>query len=107
MNVPEVDLADFSAAHAEGVTVIDVREPGEYTAGHVPGAILIPMSEVVGRLGEVPRGRPVYVICEMGARSQRAAQFYRARGIDARNVAGGTRAWIDGGLRSVGGMDPG
>ena len=39
----EVDLEAFAAAHADGATVIDVREPGEYVGGHVPGAVLMPM----------------------------------------------------------------
>jgi rhodanese-related sulfurtransferase len=45
----------------------------------------------------VPAEGTVYVICAKGARSLRAAEFYRAQGIDAVNVAGGTTAWVDAG----------
>jgi hypothetical protein len=46
MQYHEVDLPAFAAAHAGGATVIDVREPYEYTAGHVPGARLVPMEQL-------------------------------------------------------------
>ena len=63
-----------------------------------PGAHLIPLGEVVERIDEVPTGQTVYVICARGARSAKAVGHYRAQGIDAVNVAGGTLAWIDAGL---------
>ncbi|MGH9275327.1 MAG: rhodanese-like domain-containing protein, partial [Acidimicrobiales bacterium] len=59
---------------------------------------LIPLAEVVERIDEVPTSGTVYVICATGVRSAKAVQHYRAQGIDAVNVAGGTRAWIDAGL---------
>ena len=93
--VPEVEVAELEAALAAGSTpVIDVREQDEWESGHLAGAVLIPMSEVVARVGEVPRGGPVYIVCATGARSGRAAQWYRAQGIDAQNLAGGMKAWI-------------
>jgi rhodanese-related sulfurtransferase len=93
-HVPEIDIVQLAAALERGATVIDVREPDEYEAGHVPGATLIPLGQVVARVDEVPRSGPVYVVCESGPRSARATQYYRSRGIDARNVAGGTKAWV-------------
>ena len=59
----EVSLEAFAAAHADGATVIDVREPGEYVGGHVPGAVLMPMGQLPSRLSELDRDRTVYVIC--------------------------------------------
>ena len=59
----------FAAAHRDGGVVVDVREPFEYAAGHVPGATLMPMAAVRARLRELPRSRPVYVICATGNRS--------------------------------------
>lgn len=79
---------------AHGVCLIDVREPVEFAAGHVPGARLIPLSTVPAALAEFPSDEPVYVICEVGARSAHAASFLSQRGIDARNVDGGTQAWV-------------
>lgn len=90
----EVDLTTFAAAHADGALVIDVREPYEYVAGHVPGARLIPMGHLPSRLGDLPRDRAVYLICATGNRSLSMASFLIHNGIDAWSVAGGTSAWM-------------
>ncbi len=104
--VPEVSVGELARSADGRVPVIDVREPDEYESGHVPGAKLVPMGEVVERVAEIPKGVPVYVICQSGGRSLKAARWYRARGIDARNVTGGTKAWIDAGNDTVAGPDP-
>ncbi len=97
MDVPEIDITEAVRRRAEGAPVIDVREPGEYAEGHVPGATLIPLATVPDRLAEVPTGGPVLVICKSGGRSRNAAEFLRTQGIDAINVAGGTMDWIHAG----------
>jgi rhodanese-related sulfurtransferase len=97
MTVPEVDVDELAAQRKAGAPLIDVREPDEYEEAHVPGATLIPLGTVVERVDEVPTEGTVYVICAKGGRSLRAAEFYRAQGIDAVNVAGGTTAWVDAG----------
>jgi rhodanese-related sulfurtransferase len=97
MDVPEIDVAELARVREGGAVLIDVREPDEYTAAHVPGATLVPLATVPDRLDDVPTEGTVYVICAKGARSLRAAEFYRAQGIDAVNVAGGTTAWVDAG----------
>ena len=74
-------------------TVVDVREPGEYVAGHVPGATLIPMGQLASRLAELDKSRPVYVVCASGNRSAAMTDLLRAAGYDAYSVAGGTSAW--------------
>jgi rhodanese-related sulfurtransferase len=96
-DVPEIDVAELAAHHHEGPTLIDVREPGEFATARVPGAQLIPLGDLVERIDEVPTDGTVNVICATGARSARAAEHLRRQGIDAFNVAGGTRAWIDAG----------
>jgi rhodanese-related sulfurtransferase len=106
MEVPEIDVADLARVRAGGAVIIDVREPDEYTAAHVPGATLVPLATVPDRLDEVPTEGPVYVICAKGARSLRAAEFYRAQGIDAINVAGGTTAWVEAGQPTSTGLEP-
>src|SRR4051812_10806174 len=75
-----------------GVPLIDVREPDEYAAGHVPGAVNLPMSNLADRLEELPDGQ-FDVICQVGARSARVVQALEARGYDATNVQGGTGEW--------------
>jgi rhodanese-related sulfurtransferase len=89
----EVDQAAFVAAHAGGAVVIDVREPGEYVTGHVPGAQLIPFGRLPQHLAELPRGQRIYMICASGNRSLAAADFLARAGVDAVSVAGGTGAW--------------
>jgi rhodanese-related sulfurtransferase len=106
MEVPEIDVTELVKRRAEGAPVIDVREPDEYTAAHVPGATLVPLAAVPDNLDRVPTDGPVYVICAMGARSLKAAEFYRGQGIDAVNVAGGTIAWLDAGQPVSTGMEP-
>jgi rhodanese-related sulfurtransferase len=61
---------------------------------------------VAERLQEVPTEGTVYVICAKGGRSYRAAELYRAQGIDAVNVAGGTSAWVDAGQPTATGLEP-
>ena len=106
MTVPEVDITTFAARHAEGVAVIDVREPDEYTEGHVPGAVLIPLGEVADRADEVPADRTVYLICARGGRSMRAGEHLAGLGRDVVNVGGGTIGWVDAGHATVTGPTP-
>lgn len=106
MDVPEIDVGTLVGLHARGATVIDVRNPDEYEAGHVPGARLIPLPEVSRRVEEVPAGQPVYVVCAVGARSRRACELLAAHGRDVTNIAGGTRGWIDAGQPVTTGGEP-
>lgn len=93
----QVDIAAFHAKHAAGEVglLLDVRTPGEYAAGHVPGAVNLPLDQLDGAdVGKrVPPGQPVYVICEVGGRSARAASLLAGHGVPVVDVAGGTRAW--------------
>lgn len=107
MDVPEIDIAEAARRHAAGTPVIDVREPDEYVEGHVPGAPLIPLATLPDRLSEVPTDGEVLIICKMGGRSHKAAEFLREQGIDAVNIGGGTMAWIEAGERVVTGDERG
>jgi rhodanese-related sulfurtransferase len=89
---PEIDIDMLEAGQASA-TVIDVREPGEYVAGHVPGARLVPMGQLASRVEELDRSRRVYVVCASGNRSAAMTDLLVARGFDAYSVAGGTAAW--------------
>lgn len=92
--MPDATIDDLAAALERGDTVIDVREPDEYAAGHVPGAASIPMGRLPGRIAELDRSRPVLVVCASGNRSSAMADLLVAQGLDARSVAGGTSAWV-------------
>ena len=89
----EVPLAAFAAAHGDGAFVVDVREPGEYLGGHVPGAMLVPMGQLPSRLTELPKGKPIYVICASGNRSLSMTSLLIRAGHEAYSVSGGTEAW--------------
>ncbi len=102
--IAEVDVRSFSAAHADGALVLDVREPHEYEAGHVPGARLAPLSVVADVAREMPVGQPIYVICQSGSRSWQAAQSLDRVGHDVRSVRGGTSGWIGAGRPDVRGQ---
>lgn len=93
----EVDLSALEAAIDSGAPVLDVRQPEEFAEAHVPSAHLIPLAELSGRVGEVPAGDPVYVICAAGVRSLKGAEILIAAGRDAVSVAGGTNAWLSSG----------
>jgi rhodanese-related sulfurtransferase len=97
---PEITLEEFAAAQQDGTTV-DVRERGEYAQGHVPGAVLVPMSQLASRLGELDRSSRIHVICASGNRSKAMTDLLVAQGFDAVSIAGGTQAWIASG-RAVG-----
>ncbi len=76
------------------VLFIDVRQPEEYRAAHIPGALLIPLGELEQRLAEVPRDRDVVVVCRSGGRSTRACGLLSGHGYERiRNLQGGMLAW--------------
>jgi hydroxyacylglutathione hydrolase len=80
------------------VLLVDVREPAEYAHGHIPGAVSLPQADLASRLEELPRDRPVWVVCQAGLRSLRAARFLRQMGFEqVATVPGGTSAWGRGG----------
>ena len=102
----EVPVAAFAAAHSDGAIVVDVREPGEYVGGHVPGATLIPMGHLSSQLHELPKDRPIYLICASGNRSLAMTNFLTRAGYDAYSVSGGTGAWTRAGHPAVLGRRP-
>lgn len=77
------------------VAVIDVRSDGEWSGGHIAGALHVPVDAVEKRLHELPRdGTPIYCICAGGGRSAAAAEFLAGRGyLHVHNVEGGMNAW--------------
>ncbi|MEV6244865.1 rhodanese-like domain-containing protein [Streptomyces sp. NPDC051742] len=96
MNFSPLPSVDAASVPADGL-VLDVREDDEWAAGHVEGALHVPMSDFVARFGEVTeamaeRGR-AYVMCRVGGRSAQVTQYLVQQGFDAVNVDGGMLAW--------------
>lgn len=91
---PSVEPIESAArlAAAEAV-LLDVREPFERSLATVAGALAVPMRELPARVGELPRDRPLHVLCHHGVRSRVVADWLVAQGFDAHNVEGGIDAW--------------
>lgn len=95
----EVDVETVAAIRQNpGVYLLDVREPDEYAAGHIPGITLIPMGEVASRLAELPRDKEIIVTCRTGNRSSQIADLLREQGFtNVHNMTGGIVAWEEAG----------
>lgn len=76
------------------ITVLDVRPVDAYTRGSVPGAVSIPLAEVEERMEELPKEKPVYVLCHTGEWSVDAVYELEAAGYDAANIEGGYRSFL-------------
>ncbi|MBD0862990.1 rhodanese-like domain-containing protein [Gordonia sp. zg691] len=90
--VPVTDLPDDFTGKADAV-MLDVREDDEWAAGHVRGAVHIPMGEIPARLEELDPDADLYVICHSSGRSMRVLQYLTQIGYDGICVSGGMLAW--------------
>ncbi len=92
--VRHMDVAELQNGLPPGAGVIDVRSPGEWEAGHMPGVKNFPLGGLEERLDELPRGRPLVVYCQGGSRSAIASSLLQSRGIgEVVNLAGGFSEW--------------
>ena len=82
--------------------LVDVREDDEWHAGHIEGAVHIPKDQLLDRLGELDRSRPVVAVCRAGSRSEEAAEWLREQGYEADSVEGGMLSWKWAGLPITG-----
>ena len=90
----EVDTETAAEALKDDGVLLDVREPMELDFCKVQGSLCIPMGQVPHQLDQIPKDKPVYVLCHHGMRSGQVTAFLRQRGFDnAINVAGGIDAW--------------
>jgi rhodanese-related sulfurtransferase len=89
MSIPSVRVADLSGSEF----LLDVREDDEWRAGHAQDAAFVPMSALISRLDEVPKGTDVVVVCASGARSAQVTAYLNQNGWTARNLEGGMHAW--------------
>jgi rhodanese-related sulfurtransferase len=93
MPIPQTAPADALAAQRAGALLVDVREQDEWDAGHAPGALHLPLSELAERRDELRAAPRVVMVCRSGSRSDLAASLLGSVGIDAENLAGGMHAW--------------
>lgn len=96
---PDIDPTAAAARWESGAVLLDVREPSEWNAGHVPGAEHVPLGELAVRVDELPADSEILVICRSGNRSQQGRDILAAAGFErVASVNGGVRAWRDAGL---------
>lgn len=100
MALKELDPADVAQLLAEGaITLVDVREPNEYAAAHIKGAILMPLSAFDPDAMPVAEGKPVVLHCGIGGRSAKAVAACQGAGVAVdTHLKGGIQAWIAAGL---------
>ncbi|BCJ71855.1 rhodanese-like domain-containing protein [Catellatospora bangladeshensis] len=88
--IPTATVAEVPA----DAYLLDVREDDEWTAGHAPQAVHLPMMQIPVRMAEVPQDRDVYVVCRVGGRSGQVVAYLRQQGWDnVTNVDGGMTGW--------------
>lgn len=76
------------------VTILDVRQPKEYEAGHLPGAVLAPLPDLTDHMQRISREKPILVYCAVGGRSRVAAQLLSGQGFkNILNLSGGFNSW--------------
>ncbi len=97
-DIAEIEVAAVAAALAGGASLLDVREPGEWEAGHAPGARHVPLGQLPDRMGELERTGLIVVVCRSGGRSALATEWLDAAGFDAANLVGGMQEWAHAGL---------
>jgi len=92
------EARSYMKNNAEGsFTLLDVRQPGEYEQSRIPGAKLIPLPDLPGRVSELDPDKPVLTYCAIGGRSRAAAQYLSGQGFkEVYNLKGGIAAWEGG-----------
>jgi rhodanese-related sulfurtransferase len=92
-SVPTIDHDSFVRVVGDkSCAIVDVREPQEYAAGHIPGAVNLPLSRFSPR--QLPVGKPIVLVCQAGGRSAKALQQALGAGHkDIRHYAPGTGGW--------------
>ena len=89
-----ITIEELLQLDQDTITVLDVRPADAYTRGSVPGAVNIPLAEVEERMEELPKEKPVYVLCHTGEWSVDAVYELEAAGYDAVNIEGGYRSFL-------------
>lgn len=95
--VDTMSIAAFADTLTDETFVLDVRTTDEFAAGHVPGAVNIPLAILPVRHHELPTGTTIHVICDVGARSYQAARFLAGAGHPSVSIDGGIAGWITAG----------
>jgi rhodanese-related sulfurtransferase len=85
----DVSLAEWEALPGTEALLVDVRQPEEFAAGHIAGAINLPLPELRSRMTELPKDREIWLNCGVGQRSYNAARILSQQGFAVKNLSGG------------------
>ena len=85
-NKPDINSAVEEYRNTPGAVLLDVREAEEFSSGHIPGAVNVPLSTIHSI--SIPRTSPLFVYCLRGTRSKRAVNILKRMGYDARSIGG-------------------
>jgi rhodanese-related sulfurtransferase len=96
--ISDVSVAEAERLRAGGHRILDVREDDEFAAGHIAGAVHVPLMQLPGRATELDREVEWLAVCRSGARSLQATAYLSRLGLRVANVAGGMEAWSRAGL---------
>ena len=98
----EVSVSEAATLRDQGAFMLDVREPDEWNAGHIPEATLIPLGELENRLDELPRDQQIVVVCRSGNRSATGRDILLDAGFEeVTSMGGGMNSWVSQGLPTV------
>jgi len=89
----DMPLADWDGLATTAALLVDVREPDEFAAGHIPGAVNLPLPELRNRIDELPRDRELWLCCGVGQRAYYACRFLMQRGHQVRHLSGGYKTY--------------
>lgn len=95
----EISVSDAKEMRDSGAFLLDVREPSEWEAVHIPGATLIPLGQLQSRLNELPRDQEIVVVCRSGNRSVEGRNILLSAGFEqVTSMAGGMNDWVRNGF---------
>ena len=101
----EISVDQAAQKRDQGAFILDVREPGEWTSFHIPGATLIPLGDLPNRLSDVPKDREIVVVCRTGHRSAQGRDILLKAGFaKVTSMAGGVTQWQTQGLAIAAGQ---
>ncbi|HET6846127.1 MAG TPA: rhodanese-like domain-containing protein [Anaerolineales bacterium] len=89
-----VDVVRAHALYTGGAMMLDVRTSAEFEQQHIPGSVLIPLDDLTGRMGELPKDKDIVVVCRSGNRSREGTTILRDAGFQRVTcMTGGLQAW--------------